>query len=331
MNPIPLSMKEFFADTPWLQVPPERLTEITMEPRYPELGTGLLGGASDAPGGKVSKLAALAAARRKRENTPVQSGALTGLAALRKPRDDSRKAPAEKPKQKDELTSKVEAKPQPSAPSKGLKLDLPIRKKRNAEAAACEEINDTTQPAKSTPVSPNQEIPDGIPEPKRPRYRPSEYQSKPSGFASTMFGNRDTSATTETKPSSFASAMFGIRDIEASEGIADDEESEESDTEDEKDPIDRTFGMIFGHRRTLADYPGFAGLSPDAIVLNARNSKGPTSAKDLEYARSGPKLTPRRSEKFSHDWVDNKIDVGRRYYGGYGGQRIDPRTGKIQE
>ncbi|KAI9650640.1 hypothetical protein NHQ30_000660 [Ciborinia camelliae] len=56
------SAKSFFADTPWLNIPPERLAIFTPPPRYPG---GLLGGSSGgAP--KMSKLQALAAARKKK-------------------------------------------------------------------------------------------------------------------------------------------------------------------------------------------------------------------------------------------------------------------------
>ncbi|EPQ67554.1 Bgt-3338 [Blumeria graminis f. sp. tritici] len=54
------SSKEFFKDTPWLKVPKER-EAILVAPLYPR--GGLLGGSSEPP--KMSKLQALAAARRK--------------------------------------------------------------------------------------------------------------------------------------------------------------------------------------------------------------------------------------------------------------------------
>ncbi|CCU75861.1 elongation factor Tu GTP binding domain-containing protein [Blumeria hordei DH14] len=54
------SSKEFFKDTPWLKVPKER-EAILVAPPYPR--GGLLGGSGEPP--KMSKLQALAAARRK--------------------------------------------------------------------------------------------------------------------------------------------------------------------------------------------------------------------------------------------------------------------------
>jgi len=57
-----LSAADFFADTPWLEIHPERLGNISVEPVFPR--GGLLGGSFS--GAKPqSKLAALAAARKK--------------------------------------------------------------------------------------------------------------------------------------------------------------------------------------------------------------------------------------------------------------------------
>ena len=61
----PFSAKDFFHDTPWLNVPPHRRGEILIEPLYPS--AGLLGGSSSSGAGKVSKLAALAAKRKQRD------------------------------------------------------------------------------------------------------------------------------------------------------------------------------------------------------------------------------------------------------------------------
>ncbi|OJJ45509.1 hypothetical protein ASPZODRAFT_119957 [Penicilliopsis zonata CBS 506.65] len=65
---VPFSAAEFFRDSPWLNVPEHRKADIIVEPLHPRLG--LLGGAPEA-GGKVSKLAALAAARKKKESEKV--------------------------------------------------------------------------------------------------------------------------------------------------------------------------------------------------------------------------------------------------------------------
>ncbi|KAL4970731.1 putative translation elongation factor EF-1 subunit [Aspergillus stella-maris] len=59
------SARDFFRDSPWLNIPAHRKADILVEPLYPRLG--LLGGAPENGGGKMSKLAALAAARKKKE------------------------------------------------------------------------------------------------------------------------------------------------------------------------------------------------------------------------------------------------------------------------
>ncbi|KAK2858477.1 hypothetical protein FQN49_004695 [Arthroderma sp. PD_2] len=63
---------DFFRDSPWLNIPPHRKTDILIEPLYPRLG--LLGGSSSEKPGKMSKLAALAAARKKKETEKQNQG-----------------------------------------------------------------------------------------------------------------------------------------------------------------------------------------------------------------------------------------------------------------
>ena len=60
------STLDFFKDSPWLAIPKERRGEIIMESLYPRWG--LLGGTSKQDAAPKSKLAALAAARKKKEN-----------------------------------------------------------------------------------------------------------------------------------------------------------------------------------------------------------------------------------------------------------------------
>lgn len=70
------SAREFFKDSPWLNVPADRRADILIEPLHPPLG--LLGGASEGRG-KTSKLAALAAARKKKEShTQTQTQTTNG-------------------------------------------------------------------------------------------------------------------------------------------------------------------------------------------------------------------------------------------------------------
>ena len=66
------SVVDFFRDSPWLDIPEDRRGEIVIEPLYPR--GGLLGGASKPDGPPKSKLAALAAARKKKENQKAEHG-----------------------------------------------------------------------------------------------------------------------------------------------------------------------------------------------------------------------------------------------------------------
>jgi elongation factor 1 alpha-like protein len=61
---------DFFKDSPWLNVPKDRCGEILIEPLYPR--GGLLGGTPNQDGAPRSKLAALAAARKNKENRKLE-------------------------------------------------------------------------------------------------------------------------------------------------------------------------------------------------------------------------------------------------------------------
>lgn len=67
---VPFSARDFFRDSPWLNVPVERKADILVEPLY--RGLGLLGGNPGASG--KSKLAALAATRKKKLAESASTG-----------------------------------------------------------------------------------------------------------------------------------------------------------------------------------------------------------------------------------------------------------------
>ena len=71
----PLSAANFFKDLPWLNVPEHRRGEILIEPLYPR--GRLLGGTSKQDGAPKSKLAALAAARKAKDNQKNSVGSNT--------------------------------------------------------------------------------------------------------------------------------------------------------------------------------------------------------------------------------------------------------------
>ena len=172
--------RDFFKDSPWLNVPVHRKAEILIEPLYPRLG--LLGGAPEASG-KMSKLAALAAARKKKEaaaNGTTSSG--TG--------SQSTSPPTEEDKSRsilllDRLTA---GKPQSSSPEQRT-TKLGLRRDRTATTTPQKESRGPR--AQSTPKpefqAPNKNLADTKPDEKL--HRPKlDLRGGPSNFATTIVG-----------------------------------------------------------------------------------------------------------------------------------------------
>ena len=86
------SVTNLFSDAPWLEIPEDRRGEILIEPLYPR--GGLLGGSSQPDRAPKSKLAALAAARKKKETQRSEDGqnATSSVALLDKLSSKSRQA-----------------------------------------------------------------------------------------------------------------------------------------------------------------------------------------------------------------------------------------------
>lgn len=169
------SVREFFKDSPWLNVPTHRKAEILIEPLYPRLG--LLGGAPEASG-KMSKLAALAAARKKRE------------AQANGPGSQSVSPPSEEEKSRSiSLLDRLSAgKPQIS-PQEPRTPKLSLRKDRSAPSVPL--ASPTSPPVEATP-EPEAQIPDKGPPDVEPDTKPHRVQvdlrADPSIFATTIVG-----------------------------------------------------------------------------------------------------------------------------------------------
>jgi elongation factor 1 alpha-like protein len=160
------STMDFFKDTPWLNVPIERQS-VFIAPPY--LRGGLLGGSSDKTP-KISKLQALAAARKKnaQRKTGASSDVDQPMTGLRLSQDDQGM------KEEKSTSKTLVAEPAPSAnkqPSRGF----PVRKRKNPSPH-----RKTSQPAEPIASEPKQKKL-GTPVPI-----PSVDQAKPSAFASTM-------------------------------------------------------------------------------------------------------------------------------------------------
>ncbi|KAK3175119.1 hypothetical protein OEA41_002365 [Lepraria neglecta] len=165
---------DFFKDSPWLNILKERCGEILIEPLYPR--GGLLGGSSKQDGAPKSKLAALAAARKKKENQILEDGqnATSSVALLDKLGAKSRRSKA------DTRSSSSSLNPQsvPSGQPKNIQTrKYPIRKPQN------EDVSPAEPSAEAAPAAPGP-LPSSELEVK-PEVTPA---ATPSVFARTIFG-----------------------------------------------------------------------------------------------------------------------------------------------
>ncbi|KAJ5785034.1 Translation elongation factor EF-1 subunit [Penicillium pulvis] len=223
------SAADFFRDSPWLNIPSHRRADILVEPLYPRMG--LLGGAPEA-GGKVSKLAALAAARKQKEGNKASS-----------PPEASQAEQSEKPSTeqkvslRDRLAASKSAKPAEGLGglrrlAKPIPATLPAQKPVSPEPVKA--APDATSDATSEPVEQTEEAINVKIEPKLPA---AEIRASPSMFASAIVGNQ--SGPTRAEPSHIPSQNVDLLQIYG---------------QDHTEPFD------------------FAGPSPDDVVLNAQNT-----------------------------------------------------------
>lgn len=191
---IPLSAVDYFRDSPWLDVPLHRRAEITIEPLYPR--GRLLGGSSTGGSPKVSKLAALAAARKKKDNaeatgaTPkLQSttsvALLDKLSGNRKPNESIAKESMEVEQRSKASTLTGEVHTLGSQARK-----YPTRKRKDP----------SPPPISHAPVEPDQALMDVEPDSLAP------IVESPSLFARAMLG----SSMSSQKPPRKDSAPFAI-------------------------------------------------------------------------------------------------------------------------
>lgn len=169
-------MADFFKDAPWFNIPPGRQGEILVEPLYPP--GRLLGGSSSQGNGKVSKLAAIAAARRRKENTrPESSNVVSSVAIL--DRLGSKKSQASA----DGTTAALEATTATSATPARVGLQnnsrrYPVRERKlsvEASQLGTTAVKESTVPASEATSTENIVI---------------THVASPSAFARTMLGYR---------------------------------------------------------------------------------------------------------------------------------------------
>ena len=162
----PFSFADFFKDSPWFNIPPERHA-VFIAPLYPR--GGLLGGASEG-GPKVSKLQALAAARKKK----AQEQKLATASGLEQPMTGLSIKSAE-----DKSTLNNSA-IEPSAETKP-KRGFPIRKRKDSNEH--EKVAKSPTKSKEANEKPGAPIGEGPNLTQLPAAEPAE----PSAFANALF------------------------------------------------------------------------------------------------------------------------------------------------
>ncbi|CAD6568372.1 MAG: Hsp70 suppressor, GTPase facilitates ribosomal subunit dissociation [Alectoria sarmentosa] len=170
----PFSIAGFFSDSPWLNIPEDRRGEILIEPLYPR--GKLLGGTSNPDGAPKSKLAALAAARKKKENQRAEDGqnATSSVALLDKLSHKPRQA---KPDNASNLSN-----PKPSSAITEQTVNEQPRKYSQRKSKGLESPQND-QPVKEGSV--RSDILASTDIEKMPEITPT---AGPSGFARTIFG-----------------------------------------------------------------------------------------------------------------------------------------------
>ena len=230
-----LSASDSFRDCPWLNVPKERRGEILIEPLY--LRGGLLGGSLQHGNGKPSKLAALAAARRRKENHKPLERTSNSSVALSDGLEWTR------------LSSTASNKPS------GQKEDAP---KRQATS-----LSSHTSVVRKYPTRRRASTEDDEPDSGRHRL------DSPKPILNDTQGTPKPLAIIAASPSAFAQTIFGLPSA-TSRGF--DHSSVEK--ESSRQPHITNYALPLTPM-TITESFAFAGPSPDDVVMKAQNFKGP--------------------------------------------------------
>lgn len=228
------SAADFFRDCPWLNIPSHRKSDILIEPLYPRLG--LLGGASE-NGGKLSKLAALAAARKKKEGEKAPSRPETSTPSTPKfeqPKTSSLDHPGTARSLRDRLAASGRSTPKASeGPASLRRLATP---NSSSPPTPKRPESDTKKPSASEVSESMQKMVLEAKEPE-PQQPVPTIRASPSTFASTIVGAA--TGPTAAEPSHLHSNSSDLLRIYG---------------QDHAEPFD------------------FAAPSPDDVVLDAQNT-----------------------------------------------------------
>ncbi|KAJ5650713.1 Translation elongation/initiation factor/Ribosomal beta-barrel [Penicillium longicatenatum] len=194
------SAADFFRDSPWLNVPSHRKADILVEPLYPRMG--LLGGAPEA-GGKVSKLAALAAARKQKEGNKTSSPPEGSQAE-----NPEKSSTEQKISLRDRLAASKAAKP-----AEGLgglrRLAKPVPAPPPAEKPVSPEPVETAPNVEKPGLT--EQVEEASSVKLEPTLPAAEIRASPSMFASAIVGNQ--SGPTRAEPSHIPSQNVDLLQI----------------------------------------------------------------------------------------------------------------------
>ncbi|ODM15042.1 hypothetical protein SI65_09537 [Aspergillus cristatus] len=244
------SAAEFFRDSPWLNVPPHRKADILVEPLYPRMG--LLGGAPES-GGKVSKLAALAAARKKKEGEKTPAEATPAVATLSADKTPETPAAEAKPSPLS-LRERLAANDKPRKPSNGISTLRSLGKGSPAPSPLKKSRPEPAKPEVPTEPGPEEPVENGQADHKEKEEPEVNIRAPPSGFASTIVG--DSTRPMMTEPSHLHS---------------------------------NTADLIRIYGQDLTEPFDFAGPSPDDVVVNAQSSAKGFKSKQPAAKSAGDK------------------------------------------
>jgi len=238
------SATEFFKDCSWLNVPEVRQGEILIEPLYPR--GGLLGGHPSQANGKSSKLAALAAARRQKENTKPSEGNMNSSVALldKLGRKGVPPAPSRIASGQDKAPVLKDVPPPITSPAR---RKYPSQRRTSVGEARSE--------SKSTELEPPELI---MEDPKKSDEPPFVPAASPSAFARTMFG-----LPTAPNPNLDHPAL---------------------PKESSHRSYNLSYALPY-HLMMDTESNAFTGPSPDDVVLKAQNSKAQNSKGPAGWAR----------------------------------------------
>lgn len=192
MQPLSFSAADFFRDTPWLNVPEHRRGNITIEPRFPQIG--LLGGSS-----KPSKLAALAAARKKKQEEERAKAAAPADAPSGSLGEQGR--PDRGLSLLDRLGGKDKERPE-------SKENVPMIESTDKSATSTEPKSYPIRRKKSPTPEPEPLLPQPHEEATVPKHVAPDLRGTPSSFAQTVVGHTNQRRSSNAQPREDSSVII---------------------------------------------------------------------------------------------------------------------------